>query len=311
MKIVITGASGQFGRSVTRKLLESIAPADLVLLTRSPAKLQAEAALGCTVRAGDFDDPAGLEAAFAGGDRLLLISGTRVGKRVPQHGAAIAAAQKAGISHVVYTSFLGAGDPQNKSEAVKDHRGTEELLRQSAVAWTCLRNAQYADAVTDVMVYSMVQDGTMVSVAGDGRMPFVWRDDCVNAAVAVLTGSGHENRAYDITGPDLISYREVGALIGEFTGQNVTLQITDEDGLYAMFDAIGVPREPIESPGPGDVPWNSDDMVSFEAAVRDGLFAVESSDVGTLTGRAPRSLRSLFELKSDEITATIAARNGA
>jgi NAD(P)H dehydrogenase (quinone) len=311
MKIVITGASGQFGRSVTRKLLESIAPADLVLLTRSPAKLQAEAALGCTVRAGDFDDPAGLEAAFAGGDRLLLISGTRVGKRVPQHGAAIAAAQKAGISHVVYTSFLGAGDLQNKSEAVKDHRGTEELLRQSAVAWTCLRNAQYADAVTDVMVYSMVQDGTMVSVAGDGRMPFVWRDDCVNAAVAVLTGSGHENRAYDITGPDLISYREVGALIGEFTGQDVTLQITDEDGLYAMFDAIGVPREPIENPGPGDVPWNSDDMVSFEVAVREGLFAVESSDVETLTGRAPRSLRALFELRSDEITATIAARNGA
>lgn len=307
MKIVITGASGQFGRLVIRKLLETVPPESLVLLSRSPDKLAAEAALGCSVRKGDFDDPDGLEAAFAGGDKLLMISGTRVGKRIPQHGGGIAAARKAGIRHIVYTSFLGAGDPDNKSEAVKDHRGTEELLRQSGLVWTALRDAQYADAVTDVMAYSMVHDGQMLSVAGDGRMPFVWREDCVDAAVAVLTGSGHENKAYDITGPELVSYREVGNMIGEFTGQDVTLTITDEQGLYAMFDAIGVPRQPIENPGPNDVPWNSDDMVSFEVAVRDGKFAVESNDFEKLTGKKPRSLRALFEAKASEIKARVAA----
>lgn len=294
MKIGITGASGQFGRQAVKRLLERVAPADLVLVSRSPGKLAEFEAMGCVVRPGDFDDPAGLVRAFQGVERLLLISGTRVGKRVPQHSAAIEAAKKAGVSHIVYTSFLGADNPNNRSQAVSDHRGTEAALRASGLHWTVLRDAQYSDAVTDVMAHSMVQGGVMRSVAGDGRMPFVCRDDCVDAAVAVLTGKGHENRGYQITGPDLISYREVGMLIGEFTRQPVRVELTDEAGLYAMFDALGVPRQPIDN-ADGAIPWNSDDMVSFEVAVRDGHFAVDSRDFQLLTGRAARSLRSLFE----------------
>lgn len=303
MKLVLTGASGQLGRMVADALLQQVPASDLILLSRNPANLAAYAERGCDVRRGDFDDPEGLVEAFAGGERLLLISGTRVGKRVPQHGAAIAAAARAGVGHVVYLSFLGAGDPTNLSEAVKDHRGTEELLRTSGLAWTALRDAQYANAVTDVMVHSMVHDGRMISVAADGQMPFVWREDCALAAAAVLLGEGHENRAYDITGPELVSYRQVGALIGEFTDQSVELQVVDADGLYAMFDAIGVPREPVEHPAPGQVPWNSDDMVSFEVAVRDGKFATLSNDFERLTGRRPRSLRALFELRADAFRA--------
>lgn len=311
MKLVITGASGQFGRLVTAKLLESVLPGDLILLSRKPDALRHEAERGCIVRKGDFDDPSGLEAAFAGGERLLLISGTRVGKRVPQHGGAIDAARKAGIGHVIYTSFLGAGDPDNTSEAVKDHKGTEDLLRASGLAWTALRHAQYADAVTDVIAVSSVNNGRMLSVAGEGRMPFIWREDCALAAAAVLTGEGHENCAYNVTGPELISFREVAAMIGEFTHQDVTLELTDAAGLYAMFDALGVPREPVENPAPGDVPWNSDDMVSFEEAVRDGQFAVESRDFEVLTGHPPRSLRALFTLRAEAIRAAIKARNSA
>jgi NAD(P)H dehydrogenase (quinone) len=298
MKIAVSGASGQFGQSAVDKLLHSIDPADLILVSRSPARLADYAARGCQVRQGDFDDPAGLARAFAGADRLLLISGTRVGKRIPQHAAAIEAAKAAGVGHIVYTSFLGANNPDNHSEAVKDHRGTQVLLAASGLNWTAMRDAQYADAVTDVMVHSMVNDGVMLSVAGDGRMPFVWRDDCVDAAVAVLTGRGHENRGYDITGPDLVSYREVGALIGEFTGQMVRVDLTDEAGLYAVFDSLGVPREPIDNFVASGNPWNSNDMVSFEVAVRDGRFAVESTDFERITGRRPRSLRALFEARS-------------
>ncbi|MCC7461607.1 MAG: SDR family oxidoreductase [Gammaproteobacteria bacterium] len=294
MKIAISGASGQFGGVAARRLLERLEPADLILVSRTLERLAEFRRRGCVARRGDFDDPSSLERALAGADRLLLISGTRVGKRLPQHGAAIDAAGRSGVSHIVYTSFLGADDPDNRSEAVVDHRGTEALLRASGLQWTALRNAQYADAVTDVMARSMVRDGVMRSVAGDGRMPFVCRDDCVDAAVAVLTGAGHENRGYNITGPQLISYREVGALIGEFTRQAVRFELTDEAGLYAMFDALGVPREPIDNSA-GAVPWNSNDMVSFEVAVREGRFAIESEDCQVLTGRKPRTLRSLFE----------------
>lgn len=306
MKIAITGASGQFGREAADRLLKEVPPADLILISRSPESLDAYARMGCDVRFGDFDDVASLDAALAGADKLLLISGTRVGKRVPQHGAAIEAAKRAGVSHIVYTSFVGANNPANLSEAVKDHRGTEEKLRNSGVAWTALRNAQYADAVTDVMVYTMVKDGVMLSVAGDGRMPFVWRSDCVIAAVAAVLGQGHENRAYFVTGPELVSYREVGALFAEFTGKPVEVKLTDENGLYAVFDALGVPREPVENPD-GAIPWNSNDMVSFEVAIRDGHFAEDSTDFERLTGQKPRSLRSLFEERADEIRKNTAA----
>ncbi len=295
MKIAISGASGNFGRLVTARLLERLAPGQLILTTRNPESLADMAALGCDVRRADFDEPVGLAQAFAGAERMLLISGTRVGQRVPQHSAAIEAARAAGVRHVFYTSFVGADNPANLSEAVKDHRGTEALLRQSGLDWTVLRNAQYTDAVTDVMAHSMVQDGVMLSVAGDGRMPFIWREDCVIGAAAALPGDGHENRAYDLTGPELVSYREVGALIAEFTGQPVEVRLTDEEGLYAVFDALGVPRQPVDGFVAGGNPWNSDDMVSFEVAVRDGHFAIESTDFATLTGRAPRSLRALFE----------------
>lgn len=297
MKIVISGASGNFGRLATALLLQKLAPADLILVSRNPAQLADMAEVGCEVRHGDFDDPASLVEAFRGGDRLLLISGTRVGQRLPQHGAAIDAAVAVGIGHIFYTSFVGANDPTNLSEAVSDHRGTEALLKASGVAWTALRSAQYADAVTDVMAYSMVQNGVMLTVAGDGRMPFVWREDCVIAAVAALLGEGHENRGYDITGPELISYREVGALIGEFTGQDVKVQLTDEAGLYALFDSLGVPRQPVDGLVANGNPWNSDDMVSFEVAARDGKFAVDSQDFLRIVGHEPRSLRALFESK--------------
>lgn len=307
MSIIITGASGHFGGLAVDRLLETVAPEDLILVTRRPDKLASYAARGCTVRAGDFDAPEGLVDAFRGGERMLLISGTRVGRRVGQHGAAIDAAERAGVRHIAYTSFIGAADPSNHSEAVGDHRGTEKRLRASGLSWTMLRDAQYADAVTDVMAPPVAVTGTMLSVAGDGRMGFVWREDCVAAAVAVLTGEGHGHKAYDITGPDLVSYREVAALIGEFTRRPVRFEITDVAGLYAMFDSLGIPREPVDDQVVQGNPWNSDDMVTFEVAVRDGLFAVVSDDVERLTGTPPRSLRSLFEARADALAAMGAA----
>lgn len=306
MSIVVTGASGQFGRLVADGLLRSVAPSDLILVTRSPDSLADYARLGCTVRFGDYDAPASLVEAVKGGERMLLVSGTRVGKRVGQHGAAIDAAVAAGVRRVVYTSFIGAGDPDNLSEAVADHRGTEELLRAAPLDWTFLRNAQYADAVTDVMAPIALASGAMLSVAGDGEMGFVWRADCAASAVAALLGDGHAGRAYDITGPDLVSYREVARLIWEHAGKPIRFELTDEAGLYAMFDALGVPRAPVDGLVVEGNPWNSDDMVSFEAAVRDGRFAVRSDAVERLTGRPARSIAALFAAKADELTALAA-----
>lgn len=303
MKIAITGASGQFGREATRLLIEAgVAPDDLILVTRSPEKLARLAGEGASVRRGDFDDEAGMAEALRGGERMLMISGTRVGYREPQHRAAIDAARKAGVRHVVYTSFIGSTE-NNPSIAVKDHIATERMLRESGLDWTALRDAQYAEAVVEAMAPLVIGSGRMLSVAGDGRMGFVSRNDCVASAVAVLTGSGHVGRTYNLTGPEALSYREVAGLLQSVSGRPVEFVVTDEEGLYAMFDAMGVPRQPVEGLTVSDVPWNSDDMVSFEVAVRDRHFDVLSNDVERLTGRVPVSLAELLRRDRETILA--------
>jgi NAD(P)H dehydrogenase (quinone) len=302
MKIVVTGASGQYGRSAVAKLLERAAAEDLILLTRRPEKLADLAAIGANVRRGDFDDPASLVEAFRGGERMLLISATRVGQRVAQHKAAIDAAVAAGVRHVAYTSVVGIG-PGNPAVVTRDHGPTEQLMRESGLAWTALRDSQYADAVVHQMAPNALASGRWLSSSGDGRIAVVAREDCVACAVEVLTGSGHENRVYDITGPDRIAYREAAAMASEVAGSAIDYVATDDAGMYAMFDALGIPREPVDDQVVAGIPWNSDDMVTFEAAVREGWFDVISDDVERLTGRRPKSLRSLFEENEEALRA--------
>lgn len=294
MKIALTGASGQYGRAAVARLLERVPAEDLILMTRRPEKLAEFAALGADVRRGDFDDPASLTPAFRGADRLLLISGTRVGKRVAQHKAAIDAAAEAGVRQIAYTSVVGIS-PDNPAIVVRDHGPTEELMRASGMAWTALRDQHYADAMIVNMGPNLVRSGVWLSSTKGGREALVWRDDCVDCAVEVLTGQGHENRIYNITGPELLNFPEIAAMITEITGRRVDYVETDDDGMYALFDSMGIPREPVDDQAVAGITWNSDDMVTFERAIREGYFNVISDDVERLTGRKPRTVRRMIE----------------
>ena len=302
-RIAITGASGQYGRIVTRALVEQGRAADLILMTRNPAKLADMAALGCEVRQGDYDRPETLGPALAGAERMLLISGTRVGARVAQHGAAVAAAKAAGVRHVAYTSFIGIDDPANPAEVRHDHIGTEALIRQSGLAFTFLRDAHYADAMIVMAGPGVMASGQWISNAGSGREAMVWREDCALCAVAVLAGSGHENRTYDITGPELQDFAEVTALMAELTGVPLAYVPVDDEAQYAMFDAMGIPRRPVDDQFVSGIPWNSDVMVSFGRAIREGCLAVRSGDAERLLGRPPRSVRQMIAEHADMLRA--------
>jgi NAD(P)H dehydrogenase (quinone) len=294
MTIIVTGASGGFGRAAAIQLIEKLGGEQVVLTTRTPAKLADLAALGAQVRHADFDDPATLPAAFAGGERMLLISTARVGTRVGQHANAIDAAARAGVKHLTYTSLMNADKPGNPAIVKLDHRATEELMERSGVAWTFLRDSQYAEAIAMAVVPPALLSGTLPDNAHDGAIAFVSRDDCVACAVAVLTSDGHDNRAYDITGPELLSFPKAIAMASEIAGVPIAYKPVDDEQMFAYFDSLGVPRHASDEPTKAPIPWSSDDMVTFGQSIREGYFNVLSDHVEKLTGRKPRTLRSVL-----------------
>lgn len=293
-RIAITGASGQYGRIVAQALIDQGRARDLILMSRTPDKLADMAAQGCEARYGDYDHPASMVAALAGAERLLLISGTRVGARVAQHEAAVDAAKAAGVGHVVYTSFIGIDDPANPAEVRHDHIETERLIRASGLNFTFLRDAHYADAMIVMAGPGVMASRQWISNAGEGREAMVWREDCALCAVAVLAGEGHAGQTYDITGPELQTFAEVTALMAEVTGVPLEYVPVSDEQQYAMFDAMGIPRRPVDDQHVSGIPWNSDDMVSFGRAIREGFLEIRSGDVQRLLGRPPRSVRQMI-----------------
>jgi NAD(P)H dehydrogenase (quinone) len=295
MNIIVTGASGSFGRAAAQLLLERIAPSQLILTTRKPEQLADFAACGVTVRKADFDHPDSLPAAFAGGDRMLLISTARVGSRVQQHENAARAAVKAGVRHIVYTSLLNADKADNPAIVKLDHRATELAIEASGAKWTFLRDSQYSEAIAMAVIPPAMASGALPDNAHDGPIAFVSRDDCVACAVGALTTPGHENKAYDITGPELLSFPKAVAMAVEMTGRPIQYRRVSDEEMFAYFDSLGVPRHASDDPAAGPIPWSSDDMVTFGQSIREGYFNVLSDSVEKLTGRKPRSLRSVME----------------
>jgi NAD(P)H dehydrogenase (quinone) len=296
MKTIITGASGSFGRQVTQLLLEKVSASELILVTRNPSSLAEFAARGVHLRAGDFDKPETLAKAFAGGEKMLLISTLAVGpRRQRQHRAAIEAAVAAGVKHIVYTSSAGI-HPKSPSLAVADHYVTEELLRRCGVAFTFLRDSQYAEVIATMIAPMALRTGKWVMSAGDGCMAFVSKKDCIASAAAVLTSPGHEGAVYEITGPELYTFRQAAAIAAEIGGRPIEYVSVSENERLAIFDAAGIPRAYVDgmTNDDGTGVWGSEEMVSYERAIRQGYFSICSHHVELLTGRPARSLREVF-----------------
>jgi NAD(P)H dehydrogenase (quinone) len=294
--IIVSGASGGFGRAATEALLAIVPPEDLILTTRDPAKLAHLADRGVTIRRADFDDPASLAEAFRGGTRMLLISTARVGTRVGQHKNAMRAAAEAGVRQIAYTSIISAEKPDNPAIVKLDHRATELALMECGAEWTFLRDNQYGDAMADAAMPVAFAAGLWQTNWGTGRVGFVARADCVACAAAVLTQDGHGNKAYDVTGPEALTFRDVAALASDVSGRPLPAEDISDDENYALFDAIGVPREASDDPDPSvPIPWCSDDMITFGQAIREGYMDYVSDTVERLTGRPPVPLRSVLE----------------
>ena len=216
--IVIAGATGQLGRLVIEKLLTKVAPSQIVAAVRTPEKANDLTRKGIGVRRADYTDPESLERAFAGADKLLMISSSAIGERVAQHRAVIDAAAKAGVRFIAYTSILHADT--SPLFLAGEHWETEALLRKSGIPHVLLRNGWYSENYAG-SAPAAVQHGVVIGSAGEGRISSAARGDYAEAAVAVLTQDGQAGKVYELAGDESYSLSELAAEIGKQSGKPI------------------------------------------------------------------------------------------
>jgi len=277
MSYVITGATGHLGRLVVEDLLRRAVPAgDITAAGRDVTKAKDLADRGVRVVAIDYDDPASLDAAFRGADRILLVSASEPGRRAQQHGNAIDAAARAGAGLLAYTSIANAGTTTMQLAA--EHQATEAALRASGLTYVLLRNSWYVENYT-AQIPAILQRGSLAGSAGDGRVSAATRADFAAAAAAVLPGDGHAGRAYELGGDEAFTLAELAAAIGAQAGQPVGYLDLPEDEYARLLAGAGLPAAAAATLADAD-----------RGLARGDLF-VDSGDLSRLIGRPTTPLR--------------------
>ncbi|MFD2331091.1 SDR family oxidoreductase [Cohnella sp. GCM10020058] len=270
MKLLVTGATGHLGSLIVRALLDRVPAEQVAVSVRDPHKAAALAEQGVDVRRGDFDDPASLGQAFAGIDRLLIVSTDGdTETRIRQHANAVEAARSAGVGFIAYTSAPNAQESELFLAEV--HRATENAIRAAGIPHAFLRNNWYIENEAGA-IQGIVAGAPLVTSAGDGKVGWAARADYAEAAAAVLAGSGHENKVYELGGP-LRTYAELASVASEALGREVPLQQVDDDTYAAIMKSAGVPEFALPI------------VTAIQQAIRAGTLDVESGDLEKLLGR--------------------------
>ncbi|PTW60848.1 NAD(P)H dehydrogenase (quinone) [Breoghania corrubedonensis] len=237
---LVTGANGQLGHLAVEALLKTVPAANVAALVRSAEKGAELKALGVDVRIGDYDKPETLEAAFKGIDRLLLVSSSQVGKRKVQHGNAIAAAKRAGVGLVAYTSLLHA-DAKLLKILSDEHNATEAALAGSGIPYVLLRNGWYTENLVQSLPHA-IESGVYASAAGDGRFATATRADYAAAAAAVLTGAEIKpGTIYELAGDEAFTLTDFVAEAARQAEKPITYTSLPEADYRAALVAAGLP----------------------------------------------------------------------
>ncbi|MFE5218777.1 MULTISPECIES: SDR family oxidoreductase [unclassified Streptomyces] len=269
MSIVVTGATGHLGRHVVEQLLEKVPAERITAVVRDKEKAAGLAARGVRLAVADYNAPETFDGLFSAGDRVLLISGNEFDKgRVRQHEVVIDAAQAAGVALLAYTSAPGS----LRAALADDHRATEEVLLASGLPYSLLRNGWYHENYTENLA-PVLEHGAVVQAAGDGRISSASRADYAAAAVAVLTGEGHENTTYELGGDVAWGFAEYAAELSRQTGREIVYNPVSVEALTGILTGAGLPA-PLAAI-----------LAGVDASIEKGELAVSSGDLSRLTGR--------------------------
>jgi NAD(P)H dehydrogenase (quinone) len=281
-KLLVTGAAGNLGRQVVEQLLAANA-GHVIATTRTPEKLADLAKRGVEVRQADFTKAESLTKAFAGAERLLLISTGDLfpeGLRLSQHRNAVKAAVEAGVQHVVYTS-APAPHPTPKGSLIDDHYWTEQALAASPLGWTILRHHIYTDFLVGTLATAL-KHGVLANSAGDGGNAYVTRFDCARADAAALAADFNGRRILDVTGPAPVTPTELAAIASEIAGKPLKYQALSRAEHEKLLAGVGLP------------PFLIAALADFDEAQSQGFHAIRSSAVEALTGNPPASVREFL-----------------
>jgi NAD(P)H dehydrogenase (quinone) len=277
MKIGVSGASGHLGSAVVSELLQRPGAHEVVTITRTPDTVSGPA----RGRFGDYNRPESLAEAYAGLDRLLIITtlDPEPGKRGAQNVAAIDAAVNAGVEHIVFMSAVGTRQEEEPARGASYWRGEQHLIA-TAPSWTVLRMNFYAEAFVP-LAQAALRQGMLTGLA-ENRAAFVARDDVAAAAAGILIGDGHAGAIYNATGPERLSGAERAGVIADITGRPLAFRVITEEQLRAGLTQAALPAAAVNI------------VVGIQASFAAGAFDIATGDVERLGGRPPKPLRDVL-----------------
>ncbi len=281
--LIVTGATGQLGRAIVEKLVERVPASQVGASVRDPAKASALAALGVRVRRGDFDDPASLAHAFEGATQVLIVSSNASaygGDPLAQHRSAIETARAAGARRIVYTSHMAASSA-SLFPPMLYHMATEEMLCESGLAWTALRNGFYASSGM-MFIGDALKTGAL-EVPVDGKVSWTTHADLAEAAAIILADEGrYEGPTPPLTASQALDLADLAAIASGLQAQPVHRQLLPDEEFRAKMAARGMPGRAVDM------------MLGFYLASRQGEFAAVDPTLGRLLGRDPISMQDVI-----------------
>ncbi|NQX18118.1 NAD(P)H-binding protein [Rathayibacter sp. VKM Ac-2857] len=278
--IIVTGATGALNGATVDHLLDALPASEIVVVARDPAKAARFAEKGVVVRRGDYAEPASLPGAFAGADQLLLVSSNDPGAdAVALHRAAVDAAVAAGLGRILYTSHQGAS-PDTPFGPGRDHAATEEMLAESGLPWTSLRNGFYAHSLPFFL--GDWRSTGVIEVPSDGPVSWTAREDAAEAAARLLLADGAHDGPVTLTAAEAPTFAEVAALAADVAGRPVEFRVLGDDEWLARRVAGGQPEQQARF------------LLGMHQAAAGGFFAGTDPTLASLLGREPRTVRELL-----------------
>ncbi|OIQ45344.1 MAG: NAD(P)-dependent oxidoreductase [Roseobacter sp. MedPE-SW] len=280
-KYLVTGATGQLGQLVLSALSEKNIPtSDIAVLVRREVAAAELKSKGYDVRMGDYSDTDKLVSAFAGIERLLLISGSEVGQRLPQHLNVVTSAKAAGVKFIAYTSLLKARS--SKIGLAPEHVGTEEAIAASGLDYTFLRNGWYAENYL-MALPQILELGQHFGAAGDAKFAPATRADLADAAAVVLSSEGHEGKTYELAGDDSFTYADYVGTIAELSGKEITYVDMPEAAFKDALTGAGLP-EPLAAL-----------LSNADAVSKDGWLFDDSKTLSGLIGHPTTPIKDVLK----------------